>query len=155
MKIVKLGQTTKILLKEGDKLFSQGDQGDSAYMIVYGHLDVFVDDKKKGAMRDGELFGELALLLNQKRSATIIAGTATELVSISKDNLNELVSSGSDAAKNLINELCEELSKRTEFQKSPYTKKELDETLLDQNQIITKLAQQIYYRLERSTNHLD
>ena len=155
MKIVKLGQTTKILLKEGDKLFSQGDQGDSAYMIVYGHLDVIVDDKKKGAMRDGELFGELALLLNQKRSATIIAGTATELVSISKDNLNELVSSGSDAAKNLINELCEELSKRTEFQKSPYTKKELDETLLDQNQIITKLAQQIYYRLERSTNHLD
>jgi len=155
VKIVKLGQTTKILLKEGDKLFSQGDQGDSAYMIVYGHLDVFVDDKKKGAMRDGELFGELALLLNQKRSATIIAGTATELVSISKDNLNELVSSGSDAAKNLINELCEELSKRTEFQKSPYTKKELDETLLDQNQIITKLAQQIYYRLERSTNHLD
>lgn len=155
MKIVKLGQTTKILLKEGDKLFSQGDQGDSAYMIVYGHLDVIVDDKKKGAMRDGELFGELALLLNQKRSATIIAGTATELVSISKDNLNELVSSGSDAAKNLINELCEELSKRTEFQKSPYTKKELDETLLDQNQIITKLAQQIYYRLERSTSHLD
>ena len=48
MKTVKLGETTKILLKEGDKLFSQGDQGDSAYMIVYGHLDVLVDDKKKG-----------------------------------------------------------------------------------------------------------
>ena len=73
MKTVKLGQTTKILLKEGDKL-SQGDEGDLAYMIVYGHLDVLVDDKK-GIMRDGELFGELALLLNQKRSATIIAGT--------------------------------------------------------------------------------
>jgi CRP-like cAMP-binding protein len=106
-------------------------------------------------MRDGELFGELALLLNQKRSATIIAGTATELVSISKDSLNELISSGSDETKNLINNLCQELSKRTEFQKSPYTKKELDETLLNENQIITKLAQQIYFRLERSTNHLD
>ncbi len=155
MKTVKLGETTKILLKEGDKLFSQGDQGDSAYMIVYGHLDVLVDDKKKGTMRDGELFGELALLLNQKRSATIVAGTATELVSISKNNLNELVSSGSEAAQKLINVLCNELSKRTEFQKSPYTKKELDETLLNENQIITKLAQQIYFRLERSTTHLD
>ena len=40
MKTVKLGQTTKILLKEGDKLFSQGDEGNSAYMIVYGHVDV-------------------------------------------------------------------------------------------------------------------
>lgn len=155
MKTVKLGQTTKILLKEGDKLFSQGDLGDSAYMIVYGHVDVFVDDKKKGAMRDGELFGELALLLNQKRSATIVAGTATELVSISKDNLNELISSGSEVAQKLINDLCNELSKRTEFQKSPCTKNELDETLINENQIITKLAKQIFYRIEKSTNHLD
>lgn len=155
MKTVKLGQTTKILLKEGDKLFSQGDEGNSAYMIVYGHVDVLVDDKKRGSMRDGELFGELALLLNQKRSATIIAGTATELVSISKDSLNELMSSGSDETKKLINNLCNELSKRTEYQKPPYTKKELDETLLHENQIITKLAQQIYFRLERSTAHLD
>ena len=129
MKTVKLGQTTKILLKEGDKLFSQGDQGDSAYMIVYGHLDVLVDDKKKGINERWRVFGELALLLNQKRSATIIAGSATELVSISKDSLNELVSSGSEATKNLINKMCEELSKRSEFQKTPCTKKELDETL--------------------------
>ena len=155
MKTIKLGQTTKILLKEGDKLFSQGDEGNAAYMIVYGHVDVLVDDKKRGSMRDGELFGELALLLDQKRSATIVAGTATELVSISKDSLNELVSSGSDKAQKLINTLCEELSKRTEFQKSPCTRRELDETLSDENQIITKLAQQIFYRLERSTNHLD
>ena len=155
MKTVKLGQTTKILLKEGDKLFSQGDEGDLAYMIVYGHLDVLVDDKKKGTMRDGELFGELALLLNQKRSATIVAGTATELVTISKDKLKELISSGSEASKNLINKLCEELSKRSEFQKSPCTKQELDETLKSENNLIKKLAQQIFFRLEKSTNHLD
>ena len=100
-------------------------------------------------MRDGELF-VLALLLNKKRSANIVAGTATELVSISKDSLNELVSSGSEATKNLINQMCEELSKRSEFQKSPCSKKELDEILFNENKIITKLAQQIYYRLEKS-----
>ena len=82
MKTVKLGQTTKILLKEGDKLFSQGDQGDSSIYDSLRNLDVIVDDKKKGSMKDGELFGELALLLNQKRSATIIAGSATELVKL-------------------------------------------------------------------------
>jgi CRP-like cAMP-binding protein len=155
MKTVQMGSTTKVLMKEGDELFKQGDQGDSAYMIVYGHLDVLVDNKKKGAMRDGELFGELALLLDQKRSATIIAGSATELVSISKDNLDELLASGSDTVKRIINELCIELSKRAEFQKIPFTRKVLDENLKDENQIITKLAQQIFYRLEKSTTHLD
>jgi CRP-like cAMP-binding protein len=155
MKTLKLGQTTKILMKEGDELFKQGDEGDSAYMIVYGHLDVLVDDKKKGSMRDGELFGELALLLDQKRSATIVASRPTELVSISKNNLNELISTGSESAKKIINDLCTELSKRAEFQKTPYTKKELEQQLKDENQLITKLAQQIFYRLEKSTNHLD
>ena len=155
MKTVQMGSTTKVLMKEGDELFRQGDEGDSAYMIVYGHLDVLVDNQKKGAMRDGEFFGELALLLNQKRSATIIAGSATELVSISKENLDELLASGSDSAKKIINDLCTELSKRAEFQKIPFTRKDLDKSLEDENQIITKLAQQIFYRLEKSTTHLD
>ena len=155
MKTVKLGHTTKILMKEGDTLFSQGDDGDNAYMIVFGHLEVIVDEKKRGTMRDGELFGELALILNQKRSATIRAGSATELVSISKKNLEDLVSSGSDSAKEIINELCTELSKRSEFQKSPYTKEELEKKLEKENHIITKLAYQIFHRLEKATNHLD
>ena len=155
MKTIQMGNTTKVLMKEGDELFRQGDKGDSAYMIVYGHLDVLVDNQKKGSMRDGEVFGELALLLDQKRSATIIAGAATELVSISKDSLNELIESGSDSAKKIINELCVELSKRSEFQKIPFTRKTLEDNLEDENQIITKLAQQIFYRLEKSTTHLD
>ncbi len=155
MKTIQMGNTTKILMKEGDQLFSQGDEGDSAYMIVYGNLDVLVDNKKKGSMRDGEVFGELALLLNQRRSATIIASAATELISISKESLDELLSSGSDNVKKLINELCVELSKRSEFQKIPFTKEILEQHLEDENQIISKLAQQIFYRLEKSTTHLD
>ena len=76
MKTVKLGETTKVLLKDGDKLFSQGDEGDAAYMIVYGHLDVLVDNKKKGSMRDGERFGELALLLKQKKKCYYCSGNS-------------------------------------------------------------------------------
>ena len=31
---------------DGETLFEQGDEGDLAYMIVHGTLDVFVDGKK-------------------------------------------------------------------------------------------------------------
>ena len=40
-------------------------------MIVSGALDVIVDGKKVGYMKDGEVFGEMALILQQNRSATI------------------------------------------------------------------------------------
>ena len=155
MKEITHGKTTKVLMLQGETLFNQGDKGDKAYMIVSGALDVIVDGKKVGSMRDGEVFGEMALILQQNRSATITSSQSTELISISKENLDELINSGSKAAQRVIRDLCEELAKRTEFQKSPCTKNELDETLINENQIVTKLAQQIFYRLEKSTNHLD
>ena len=45
MKKVKFGETTKLLPTEEETLFSQGDEGDKAYMIISGRLAVFVDNK--------------------------------------------------------------------------------------------------------------
>lgn len=140
---------------EGEKLFNQGDEGNLAYMIIHGVLDVIVDGKKVGSMRDGEVFGEMALLLNQKRSATIISSQSTELVSISKENLNELVDSGSVETKKIILELCEELTKRTEFQNVIYSRDQINKVLESENSIVSKLTKQILYRLERSTDHIE
>ena len=97
---------------EGETLFNQGDKGDKAYMIVSGALDVIVDGKKVGSMRDGEVFGEMALILQQNRSATITSSQSTELISISKENLDELINSGSKEAQKVILNLCKELAKR-------------------------------------------
>ena len=83
MKEISHGKTTKVLMLEGETLFNQGDKGDKAYMIVSGVLDVLVDGKKVGSMRDGEVFGEMALILQQNRSATITSAQSTELISIS------------------------------------------------------------------------
>ena len=102
MKKVKFGETTKLLLIEDEKLFEQGDDGDKAYMIVAGRLAVFVDNIKVGSMSDGEVFGELALLLNQKRSATIISITPTELIEIDKNGLEKIIESASDNTKKMI-----------------------------------------------------
>ncbi len=140
---------------DGETLFNQGDEGTTAYMIVHGVMDVIVDGKKVGSMRQGEVFGEMALLLNQKRSATVISNQATELVSISNENLEELINSGSEEAKKIIIDLCKELSKRTDYQKIIYTHEDIDQVLEDENQIISKLTKQILYRLEKSTKHVE
>ena len=112
MKKIKFGETTKLLLIEEETLFKQGDEGDKAYMIISGRLSVLVDNVKVGSMSDGEVFGELALILNQKRSATITSMTPTELIEIDKNGLDRIIESASADTKKMIIQLCEALSKR-------------------------------------------
>ena len=155
MKKITHGQTTKILMLEDEVLFSQGDEGNNAYMIVAGRLSVEVDKNSAGYMGDGEVFGELALLLNQKRSATVKSVKPTELIEINKEGLQLILNSASEIVKEMILKLCEELSKRTEFQKVPFTLEELNSKVDSENELITKLARQIFYRLDKSTSHVE
>ena len=155
MKKVKFGETTKLLLTEEETLFNQGDKGDKAYMIISGRLTVLVDNVRVGSMSDGEVFGELALLLILKRSATIISVTATELIEIDKNGLDKIIESASDGTKKMIFQLCEALSKREEFQKVPFSESDLMNNLDPENELITKLAKQIYHRLDHSTTHVE
>ena len=67
MKTVKHGETNKILMLDDETLFHQGDDGKKAYMVISGRLAVIVDNKQIGSMGDGEVFGELALLLDQRK----------------------------------------------------------------------------------------
>ena len=140
---------------EDEVLFNQGDDGDKAYMIVSGRLSVEVDKNEAGYMSEGEVFGELALLLNQKRSATVKSIKSTELIEINKEGLDLILNSASDQVRGMIIKLCEELSKRTEFQKVPFSLEELNSKIGDENELITKLARQIFYRLDKSTSHVE
>ena len=155
MKKIKFGETTKLLLIEEETLFKQGDEGDKAYMIISGRLSVLVDNVKVGSMSDGEVFGELALILNQKRSATITSMTPTELIEIDKNGLDRIIESASADTKKMIIQLCEALSKREEFQKVPFSESDLMSNLDPENELITKLAKQIFHRLDHSTSHVD
>ena len=140
---------------EDETLFNQGDEGNKAYMIVAGKLSVEVDKNEAGFMSDGEVFGELALLLNQKRSATVKSVKPTELIEINKEGLELILNSASDEVKEMILKLCEELSKRSEFQQIPFTLEELNSKVGEENELITKLARQIFYRLDKSTSHVE
>ena len=140
---------------EDEVLFNQGDEGNNAYMVVAGRLSVEVDKNAAGYMGDGEVFGELALLLDQKRSATVKSVKPTELIEINKEGLQLILNSASEIVKEMILKLCEELSKRTEFQKVPFTLEELNSKIDNENDLIAKLARQIFYRLDKSTSHVE
>ena len=152
MKIENFGNTRKIRLLPNELLFNQGDEGNCAFLINQGNLDVIVDGKKVENLFEGELFGEMALILNQKRSASVVAKSSTELIEITKTSFEEIMNEVSNDLKQIIQKLCEELSKRNSTDMI-INKNELDELLKNENSIVTALTRQIYFRLTNSTNH--
>ena len=84
-------------IEEGATLFKQGDEGDAMYLIDQGLLGVYIameDDpepKKIEEIGDGEIVGEMALIKNAPRSATIIAQTDTRMIRIERDAFNRVI----------------------------------------------------------------
>ena len=74
-------------LDPGEKVFSQGEAGDAFYAVLSGKLKVsvreaFVFSKKLAELKEGDFFGEMALLNNSPRSATVTCETAVRLFAL-------------------------------------------------------------------------
>jgi len=69
-----------------ETIFTQGQQGDNLYVAMSGSFSVLVNNKKVASLEAGDssakLFGELALLYNSPRAATVKADTAGVLYSL-------------------------------------------------------------------------
>lgn len=71
----------------GDVLVTAETQGDAMYFIQSGELHVLDEfGNKIRSLRDGEFFGELALITNQRNRVTVVAAAACEVYKLSKSN---------------------------------------------------------------------
>jgi CRP-like cAMP-binding protein len=68
----------------GTRLFQQGDPGDRFYIIAAGEADVAVDGQHK-TLDSGDYFGEIALLRDLPRTATVTAHTDLELYALGRE----------------------------------------------------------------------
>jgi cAMP-dependent protein kinase regulator len=72
--------------ENGKVIMTQGDESDNhAYLIEQGSLDVLRHGEKIDSLHTGDIFGEIALVVDEKRSATIIANGSTEVIVFNKD----------------------------------------------------------------------
>lgn len=86
-----------ISLSEGAELFHQGDPGDAFYLVAKGRLAVFVASESSATPRrvntvgPGDAFGEMALLDDHPRTATIRADTDAEVLRLDRSRFLALV----------------------------------------------------------------
>lgn len=62
-------------VKKGDTIIKQGDEGDYFYVVEVGSVEFYVDDQKVSNSGPGSSFGELALMYNSPRAATVLASS--------------------------------------------------------------------------------
>lgn len=89
-----LAQVQERTYHPGTTIIRQGEPGDSFYVIEHGEVDV-IDEKAGGTrlsiLHDNDVFGEMALLTGEPRSATAVAVKDTQVWIILKEQFDRLL----------------------------------------------------------------
>jgi CRP/FNR family transcriptional regulator, cyclic AMP receptor protein len=76
---------------EGDVVFSEGEPGDKMYVVIEGEVGLSVRGVAIDTIKAGQMFGEMALIDDEPRSATAKAKTACKLAAVDERRFAFLV----------------------------------------------------------------
>ena len=104
-----------LTFEDGELLFRRGDPADCAYVIMEGAVDV-LSDTDDGVMvattlRANELFGELGVITNEARSATLRASGTLHALRISDEIFLRLLADNADLALDVMRQLSLKLTR--------------------------------------------
>jgi CRP-like cAMP-binding protein len=97
-------------------IFHEKEVGDSLFVILHGRVKVaiFGDDGKEvtlSVLTEGDFFGEMALLDQDPRSATVIAEEECELLSLQRDDFTRALEQDPGMSASLVQTLASRLRK--------------------------------------------
>jgi CRP/FNR family transcriptional regulator, cyclic AMP receptor protein len=102
----------------GDELFHQGDYGDAAYIILEGEADVLVDTRtgavKVATLGKNDIIGEIAVLCDVPRTATVVAHGNLEILRLSKNGFFQLVTQFPQVGIEVMSVLAAKLHRTTQ-----------------------------------------
>lgn len=85
----------------GQAVIREGEPGDSFYLVLRGTLGVSKEGQNISALKQGDFFGEIALLTARPRTATITASSDVLLLSLQNDAFWQVLSSNLELASAL------------------------------------------------------
>lgn len=88
-KIFSKGMTMEV--EKGNILFYQGTTGNQMYVVLGGRIDLYDGKKLLTSLRTGDLFGEMAVILNEPRSASAVAGETSRVFVLSETVFERLM----------------------------------------------------------------
>ena len=111
-----------VAFKAGDTIIAEGDDGDTAFSIVTGAVEVSIGQGAKartvGVLNAGEVFGEMCLIEPGPRSATVKAATDVECLATSYDEFIGAIEDHPDRAAAFMKTLVRRLRQMNEMMES-------------------------------------
>jgi CRP-like cAMP-binding protein len=105
--VAKLG--TSILIEPGYTLTREGRRGYEFFVILEGEASCTIAGERVNTLSAGDFFGEVALLHDGTRSATIVADTAMKVIVIDSREFSGMIGDAPSAARQIMGKLAERL----------------------------------------------
>ena len=107
---------TEEVYSPGETIFKENDEGDALYIIVAGSIRVIKGRNRRvtlAILREGDVFGEMGILDQQPRSATIEVESRVRVLTIKRDDFQRLIVTKSQIASVLLKTLVQRLRDTT------------------------------------------
>lgn len=104
-------------LTPGERLFAEGDPGDSLFLLSEGQVRISkmidgVGEEALAVLKPGAYFGEMSLVDSLPRSADALADSAAVVYSLSQDDFRSLVDSDAQAAVGVLSSMVRTMAGR-------------------------------------------
>ncbi len=90
-----LAECETVSLQPKEVFFEEGSYSETMYVVLSGEVEIYKENKQIATRKQGDFFGEMALLESEPRSASVRACTKTFLLEISKKQFESFLVSNS------------------------------------------------------------
>jgi CRP-like cAMP-binding protein len=102
-------ETSALQLAPGEFLFKEGEKGEKMFVLLEGEMDVLLGDFVLETVKSGALIGEMALIDDSPRTASVMAKSPSRLAEIDRRRFHFLVQQTPHFATHVMKTLADRL----------------------------------------------
>ena len=97
-------------LPKGKVMAEEGDRGREFFVLLEGEADVTKGDRTINTMREGDFFGEIALVTKMPRTASVTATTDVRVLVITERDFGALLKRSPEVGRGVAEALAERIA---------------------------------------------
>ena len=97
-------------LPAGKEMATEGDRGREFFVLLKGEADVMKGGRSINTMKEGDFFGEIALVTKMPRTATVTATTDVDVLVITEQAFDNLLKKSPEIGRSVAEALAERVA---------------------------------------------